>query len=63
MSIALYEKCLIFHDWFSDFSCDHSVYRKGRAEKEQIIRMQKLYDEDCTLWNYYAPEEFKKYLK
>ncbi len=60
MTIALYEKCLASHDWFYDFSCDYSVYRKGRAEKEQLQRMQKLYDADFTLWNYYAPQEFKK---
>jgi hypothetical protein len=63
MTIALYEKCLAFHDWFSDFSCDYSVYRKGRTEKEQLMRMQKLYDKDCVLWNHYAPQEFKRIAK
>jgi hypothetical protein len=60
MTIALYEKCLAFHDWFYDFSCDYSVYRKGREELVQLQRMQKLYDTDFTLWNHYAPQEFKK---
>jgi len=60
MSIVLYEKCLAAHDWEFDRSDDFRVYRKGREELVQLQRMQKLYDADYTLWNYYAPEEFKK---
>jgi len=60
MSIALYEKCLLLHDWTHDFSDEYRITRKGREEKVQLMRMQKLYDEDFTLWNYYAPVEFKK---
>jgi hypothetical protein len=59
MTIALYEKCLAAYDWTHEFSDDFRVYRKGREELEQLRRMQKLYDEDFTLWNYYAPKEFK----
>ncbi len=63
MSIALYEKCLAAHDFFFEFSDDFRVYRKGREELAQLQRMQKLYDEHFTLWNYYAPEEFKRIYK
>jgi hypothetical protein len=63
MSIVLYEKCLAFCDWQHEYSDDYRVTRKGREELVQLQRMQKLYDTDFTLWNHYAPEEFKKYLK
>jgi hypothetical protein len=63
MSIALYEKCLAAADWYSDYSDDYTVYRKGREELAQLQRMQKLYDTDFTLWNHCAPEEFKKIIK
>jgi hypothetical protein len=60
MTIVLYEKCLATHDWQHEYSDEYRITRKGREEKEQLQRMQKLYDTDFTLWNYYAPEEFKR---
>lgn len=60
MTIALYEKCLQQHDYFHEFSDDYRITRKGREELVQLQRMQKLYDVDFTLWNHYAPQEFKK---
>jgi hypothetical protein len=60
MTISLYEKCLASCDWYAAWSDSYTVYRKGQDQMEQLRRMQKLYDTDYTLWNYYAPQEFKK---
>lgn len=63
MTITLYEESLKSHDWWHEYSDSQEVYLKVREELVRLRRFQKLYDEDFTLWNYYAPEEFKKYLK
>lgn len=57
---AEYEVQLRIHDWLYEFSDDFRVYSKGKREREQLERMQKALDPDCSIWNNYAPEEFKR---
>lgn len=60
MSIALYEEALKSFDWWYEHSDSQEVYLRGRAVYHHLQRMRKLYDEDFTLWNYYAPKEFQR---
>ena len=55
------------HDWFFDFSDDHSVWTRGRDEKSSLVAMGKqlVNSEEMTsgqvanLWNEFAPERFR----
>ena len=40
-SLAILEKLLQFHDWTYEFSDDHSVWKKGMAERSAINQEQK----------------------
>jgi len=40
-SLAILEKLLQFHDWTYEFSDDHSVWKRGKAEREAINQEQK----------------------
>jgi hypothetical protein len=35
------ERLLQFHDWYFDYSDDHSVWKKGMAERSAINQEQK----------------------
>ena len=60
-------KALKSHDWFFDFSDDHSVWTRGRDEKSSLVAMgeQLVKSEEMTsgqvanLWNEFAPERFR----
>ncbi len=60
MSIALYIQALEQFSWDDDYSDDFRVWDAWNIKRKQIIRMQKLYDTDYTLWNCYVPEKFKR---
>lgn len=47
------------HDWYYQYSDDHSVYKRGQRERSNLISMQKEFDEYRTVWNKYAPEDFR----
>ena len=40
-SLAVLKKLLQFHDWYFDYSDDHSVWKKGMAERSAINQEQK----------------------
>ena len=40
-SLAILEKLLKSHDWYFDYSDDHSVWKKGMAERSAINQEQK----------------------
>lgn len=55
-----YRKLLKHHDWFSEYSDDHSVWEKGSIEYTQILCMAQQIDSDYKIFNQYAPDEYKK---
>ena len=62
-----FTNALRFHDWFFDFSDDHSVWTRGRDEKASLVATGKqlVESEEMTsgqvanLWNEFAPERFQ----
>ena len=48
------------HDWYYEYSDDHSVWKRGEAEKDQLRRLQEEIDNDYKVWNEYAPDMFKR---
>lgn len=55
-----YRKLLKNHDWYSEYSDDHSVWEKSAVEYTQIMCMAQQIDSDYKIFNEYAPDEYKK---
>jgi len=55
-----YRKLLKNHDWYSEYSDDHSVWEKSAVEYTQIMCMAQQIDMDYKIFNEYAPDEYKK---
>ena len=60
-----FENALKSHDWFFDFSDDHSVWLRGRDEREflratakQLVANGMDSIEVANLWNEFAPSRF-----
>ena len=55
------------HDWFYDYSDDHSIWTRGRNERKQLQNVantlvktkQASTDQIAELWNTYAPDRFQ----
>ena len=63
--LSKFTNALRSHDWFFDFSDDHSVWTRGRNEKESLVAMAKKLVADgmdsievANLWNEFAPSRF-----
>ncbi len=54
-----YRKLLKSHDWYYDFSDDHSVWKRGSSERSTLSGLRRQLDPDSTIWNEYAPDMFK----
>jgi len=54
-----YRKLLSAHDWFYDFSDDHSVWKRGTAERDKLNGIRRRIDPENTIWNEIAPDMFK----
>lgn len=54
-----YIKRLQSHDWYYEYSDDHSVWRRGQAERDQLRGQQRSLDPDGEIWNTHAPDMFK----
>lgn len=50
---------LKYHDWFFQYSDDHSVWTRGNRARQQLLREQKELDPDWSIWNQHAPDECK----
>lgn len=50
-----YRAALAAHDWFYEFSDDHSVWGNGRNQEARLRLMAKALDPDFTIWKQYAP--------
>ncbi len=61
-----FRNALQSHDWFFDFSDDHSVWTRGRDERQSLVAMAKALVaqgmdsiEVANLWNEFAPSRFR----
>jgi hypothetical protein len=57
---AAYVKALRTHDWYFEFSDDHSVYAAGREARAQLQLAQREFDPDCAIWNAHAPTDYRR---
>lgn len=55
-----YKSLLSRHDWYYDYSDDHSVWTRGSNERKQLNSMQDAIDSDYKIWNEYAPDMYKR---
>lgn len=55
-----YKSLLSRHDWYYDYSDDHSVWTRGSNERKELNNMQNAIDSDYKIWNEYAPDMFKR---
>lgn len=55
-----YRQMLAQHDWFYDYSDDHSAWSAGRAQREKLRELRKQIDPDSKIWDEIAPAEFKQ---
>ena len=55
-----YRGLLKNHDWFSEYSDDQRVWEKGSTEYQKIIQMAEQIDTDYSIFNEYAPDEYKR---
>ena len=54
-----YRQALAGHDWYYDYSDDHSVWAAGKSQREALREMRKNIDPTGAIWNEYAPADFK----
>ena len=52
--IDIYRTKLASHDWYYAYSDDGSVYRRGQAQYQELVKMQKVLDADKVIWNEYS---------
>jgi hypothetical protein len=57
--IEIYTSLLKNHDWFHDYSDDHSVWVNGKNQRSALLEMQKQVDPNAAIWNGIAPDMFK----
>lgn len=55
------ERRIKSHDFYYDYSDDHSKYTSGRENLQKIVELSKFVDRDfyVSLWNKHAPENYK----
>lgn len=54
-----YVRHLKSHDWYYEYSDDHSVWKRGCTERDRLRLLQKDLDPTGDIWNEHAPENFK----
>ena len=55
----LYRELLATHDWFYDYSDDHSVWSRGASIYNKLHGLKAKVDPTGKIWNEYAPAEYK----
>jgi hypothetical protein len=48
------------HDWHFEYSDDGRVYRRGRAEREELCKLQATLDADWQIWNAHCDPLFRR---
>jgi hypothetical protein len=56
---AAYVTLLQQHDWSHEFSDDGDVYKRGRAQLQELRLLQRDLDPDGALWNAHAPAAYR----
>lgn len=59
-SVDDYKTLLARHDWFYNYSDDHSVWSRGSDERDQLYKYQDAIDPDYNIWNEYSPEMYQR---
>ena len=54
-ALTKYRMALAHHDWYYDFSDDHSVYKAGLSQRESLRVQAKALDPTFVIWNSYCP--------
>lgn len=54
-----YRKLLRAHDWYYDYSDDHSVWKRGVAARDKLNGLRRQIDPEGTIWNEIAPDMYK----
>ena len=57
--IEEYTELLKKHDWYYDYSDDHSVYERGYRQRNKLHQLAEEIDRDYELYNQYAPTKIK----
>lgn len=56
--VERYIELLETHDWFYQFSDDHSVWKRGDDEYNTIMGLKAQLDPDGSIFNQYKPEDY-----
>lgn len=61
---ADFEKALGFHDWYFDYSDDHSMWRRGVDQANHLARLRSELmkvnpERTIAKWNEMAPKDFQ----
>ena len=59
MTLEQFEQLLKGHDWYYDYSDDHSVWTRGREHANKIVKARQSLDEQNLLKE--ADELYNKY--
>lgn len=56
-----YVQLLKTHDWYYDYTDDHSVWQRGNRERAEITQMYKALGSEVAkeTWNKYAPSMYQ----
>jgi len=57
--IAEYREKLKKHDWTYEYSDSHEVWRRGQAERRELVNLQLRLDPKGEIWNSIAEPEFQ----
>ena len=58
LNVDDYINMLKSHDWFYDYSDDHSVWVRGKAQRGAILEARKILDPDYIIWNQHCPKDY-----
>jgi hypothetical protein len=60
MTTEEYQSKLKAHDWFYDYSDDHSVWRRGKAERQELWHHANESDEFMQMFCEYRDKMFQR---
>ena len=59
MNETKYRQALGRHDWYYDYTDDHSVWRKGSESYRELCAARREIDPDGAIWNLFAPAAYR----
>ena len=59
-TVDQYRIALKLHDWTFEYSDDSRMYREGRADRQRLESAQPLFDADFSIWNSFAPAQYRR---